>query len=487
MVPAELLRRRDSGRGPARRNGTVVREVTSRVRFRLTGIAVGILAVAVVTVAVELLDDYAPVLSLGALYIFAVLPVAVVWGIGYALPVAVASMLTFNFLFLPPTYSFTLAESQNWVALAVYLVTAVVVSDLAARARNRAAEAEQREREAAFLARTSATLLESMHVEDELRSIAVDLARVLGTGDARIETGSAQPSRGDEIGWDLVTGEQQVGRLFLRRGESLDDAVAGRVLPGLASVIAVAVDREQLAQHALEAETFRRSDEVKTAILRTVSHDLRSPLTAIRASVEALANATLELSDTDRASLIETIALETKRLGRLVENLLDLSRLEVGAATPLQELHTLDDLVGRALGELGEGAGRVSVSLPDVMPVLRVDAAQIERVLVNVLENALKFSAGQVQLVAARAQDEVVVRVLDDGPGLTQDELGRIFEPFEHGRRGETSRGAGLGLAIARGFTQANGGVLWAEPNAGGGAVFVLSLPSPTTKASVLA
>jgi two-component system sensor histidine kinase KdpD len=436
---------------------------------------------------VELLDHVAPVLSLGVLYVFAVLPIAIVWGAAYAIPVAIGSMLAFNFLFLPPLYTFTLTDEENWVVLAVYLVTAVVVSELAARARNRAADAEQREREAAFLARTSAALLESVHVEDKLRVIAVDLARVLGTEAARIEIGSAPRPRDDEIGWDLVTGERRVGGLFLGRGGNLDDAIAGRVLPGLASVIAVAVDRERLAQRALEAETFRRSDEVKTAILRTVSHDLRSPLTAIRASVEALANATLELSATDRASLIETIALETKRLGRLVENLLDLSRLEVGAATPLQELHTLDDLVGRALGELGEGAGRVSVSFPEEMPVVRVDAVQIERVLVNVLENALKFSAGQVQLVAARAEDEVVIRVLDDGPGLTQEELGRIFEPFEHGRRGETSQGAGLGLAIARGFTQANGGVLWAEPNAGGGAVFVLSLPSPSTKASVLA
>ena len=123
------------------------------------------LAIAAVTLAVELLDGFAPVLSLGALYVFAVLPIAIVWGIAYAIPVAVGSMLAFNFLFLPPLYSFTLADGQNWVALAVYLAAAVVASELAARARRRAADAEQREREATFLANTSATLLESIRVE----------------------------------------------------------------------------------------------------------------------------------------------------------------------------------------------------------------------------------------------------------------------------------------------------------------------------------
>ena len=447
------------------------------------------LAVALVTATVALLDDVAPVVSLGVLYVFAVLPIAVVWGTAYALGVAIASMLAFNFFLLPPLYSFTLADSENWVALAVYLVTALVVSELAARGRNRAAEAEQREREAAFLARTSATLLESVHVQDELRSITVDLARVLGTDEGRIELDSRRRADPGEIALDLTAGRRHVGRLYLPRGASVDDAVAARVLPGLASLLAVASDRERLAHRALEAETLRRSDAVKTAILRTVSHDLRSPLTGIRTAVEALTNPDLSLSAADRRELIETVDIDSRRLARLVENLLDLSRLEVGAAEPHPELLTVDDLVGRTLAELGPATDRIFVSLQDDLPPVRVDGAQIERVLVNVLENALRFSAehDRVELEGVRDEDEVRIRIVDRGPGLSERDLARIFEPFEHAASRPAQRGTGLGLAIARGFAQANGGVLWAESAPGQGTTFTLSLPAMETPAEILA
>lgn len=463
--------------------------MTDRLRFRLTGVAVGVLAIAIVTIAVELLDGHAPVVSLGALYLLAVLPVAVGWGIAYALPVAVASMLTFNFLLLPPKHSLTLADGQNWVALAVYLVTAVVVSELAARARNRAVEAEQRAREASFLARSSVALLEATRVQDELRGIGAHLAQVLGADDARIELGSQRRAGADETGLDLVAGQRHVGRVFVRRRATIDSEAAGRVLAGLASLLAVAGDRERLGHRAIEAETLRRSDAAKTAILRTLSHDLRSPLTSIRASTEALTSASLELREADRTELIEAIEIESRRLSRLVENLLDLSRLEVGAAPPRLELHTLDDLAGRALAELGADADRIAVTLPDGLPPVRVDGAQIERVLVNLLENALKFSAPDdtVEVRAERREDELLVRVVDHGPGLTESDLKRIFEPFEHGGKRPGERGTGLGLAIARGFAQVNGGVLWAESSPGQGAVFVLSMPTVSPPAEVLA
>jgi two-component system, OmpR family, sensor histidine kinase KdpD len=332
-------------------------------------------AVAVVTGAIFGLREVAPVLSLGVLYVFAVLPVAVFYGLAYALPVSIGSMLAFNFFFLPPLHTLALTDSENWVALAVYLVTAVVVSELAALAR-------RRERTAA------------------------------------------------------------------------------------------------------EADALRRSDAVKTAVLHAVSHDLRSPLTAIRASSEGLASASLELDDADRASLLETIRLETARLERLVANLLDLSRLEAGAARPRPELWPVDELVGRALDALGPDAERVSVSGAGSVPV-RVDAAQIERVLVNVLENALRLSspADRVEIDVSSGDAEAVVRIRDRGPGLQPQDLERIFAPFEHGPGNR--QGTGLGLAIARGFAQANGCSLWAEPRPGSGATFVLALPAAATPARI--
>jgi len=340
-----------------------------KVQQFLARAAVSVAAVAVVTGAVFGLKEVAPVLSLGVLYVFAVLPVAISYGLGYAIVVSVASMLAFNFFFLPPLHTLALTDSENWVALAVYLVTAVVVSELAAVARR--------------------------------RSLA-----------------------------------------------------------------------------AVEAEALRRSDSVKTAVLHAVSHDLRSPLTAIRAAGEGLESGSLRLDEHDRAELLETIRIETARLERLVSNLLDLSRLEAGAALPEPELWPVDELVSRALEALGADAARVSVVNAGDPPPARIDVAQLERVLVNVLENALRLSspADPVEVEVREQDGEIQIRVGDQGPGLDPDDLERIFEPFEHGERGP--RGTGLGLAIARGFAAANGCRLWAEARPGSGATFVLALPA---------
>jgi two-component system sensor histidine kinase KdpD len=330
-----------------------------------------------VTGAVFALKTVAPVLGLAILYLLAVLPVAVLYGLGYALAVSIASMLAFNFFFLPPLHTLELTDSENWVALGVFVVTAIVVSELATRARRRAFA-------------------------------------------------------------------------------------------------------------AAEADTLRRSDAAKTAVLHAVSHDLRSPLTAIRAAAEGLESGSLQLGDEDRAGLLETIRLETARLERLVANLLDLSRLEAGAAPAQRELWPVDELVSRALDALGAEASRVSVALDGEAPLVRVDAAQLERVLANVLENALRFSSppDPVELVVSSTGDDVLVRITDHGPGLEAESLERIFEPFEHGRGGR--EGTGLGLAIARGFAEVNGSRLWAEPRPGSGAAFVLAMPSAAARPTLV-
>jgi two-component system sensor histidine kinase KdpD len=434
-------------------------------------------AVAIVTGAIYVLDSFAPVLSLGVLYVFAVLPVAVFFGLGWALPVSVASMLAFNWFFLPPKHTLTLSDSENWIALAVYLVTAVVVSALAARSRAREAEARKRALEASLLAEVAGALLESEHVQGELRGISRRVAEAFGVARTRIELDSVRRPEAGESALELKAGDRSVGRLFLE--SEPDPELARRLSTSLASLLAVAVDRERLGRRAVEAETLRRSDAIKTAILRAVSHDLRSPLTAIRAATDGLDSSDLKLTDEDRASLLATIDTETKRLDRLVANLLDLSRLELGAAEPKPELWTLETLIGQALSELGASAERVAVSLaPDLEPI-EVDGVQIEHVLVNLLDNALKFSPdAPVEVQGEQLNGEVVVRVVDHGPGLSPSELERIFEPFEQGR--VPSRGSGLGLAIAQGFAQANGARLEAEQRRGGGASFVLSLPSRT-------
>jgi two-component system sensor histidine kinase KdpD len=424
-------------------------------------------SVVIVTLAIAGLKQYVPVLSLGSLYVFAVLPIAVLCGLRYAVAVSVASMLAFNWFFLDPVHTFTLADSKNWLALVVFIGTAIVVSDLAARSRRRA-------REASLLAEIATSLLERGTVSGELERISDEAARVLQVEGARITLDDDSGS-----GYALLAGGRRVGSIQLTGRQTGDASARRRLLPALASLLGVAIDRERLAQEALEAEALRRGDVIKTALLRAVSHDLRTPLMAISTSAGALARPDLAIDDADRAELLATILDASDRLDRLVDNLLDLSRLQAGAAQPDQELWEVDELIVQALDELGEEGNRVVVTFSDDSPAVRVDAHQIERVLANLVENAIKYSpAGEpVRVQVAATPSEAVIRVIDHGPGVPPEEREQIFEPFQRGTRRGDVGGAGLGLAIARGFAEANGGQLWVESRSDQGATFVLSLP----------
>jgi two-component system, OmpR family, sensor histidine kinase KdpD len=441
-------------------------------RRRLSGWLISLALLGVVTGAIELLKAHVPVLSLGVLYLFAVLPVAVFWGLAYAIPVSIASMLAFNFFFLPPLYTLTLQDSRNWFALAVFLVTAVVVSDLAARSRRQA-------RESALLAEIATSLLKRGEVSDELERIAAEAARALQVERARIDLEERpSPATEAEEPFSLAVEGRRVGTIYLERPRQGSAAARRRLLPALASLLGVAVDRERLARDALEAEALRRSDAMKTALLRAVSHDLRSPLMAILTSASALTREDLELDREDQRELATTILGEAGRLDRLVANLLDLSRLQAGAAQPEPDVWPVDDLVVQALDEIGAAGERVEVVFAEESPTVRADAHQIERVLVNLIENALKYSPPEerVHVQVTSTALEVLVRVIDHGPGIAHVDNERIFEPFQRATDGAV-RGAGLGLAIARGFADANGGRVWAESRAGQGSTFVLALP----------
>jgi two-component system sensor histidine kinase KdpD len=457
----------------------MIRGVDSqRVKRLLFGFVASVAAVAAVTGFVYLFRSSVPVLSLGVLYIFAVLPIAVVWGHGFSIPVALASMLAFNFFFLPPVHTFTLIDSRDWFALTVYLATAIVVSDLASRARRRAGEAEQREREESLLADVSAAVLYGEEAAAQLGRISGMVAGVLRVKVVGLELGPPREAGSSGRTLELRTGERTVGTLYVEDDAEIDPAVGRRFLPALASLLAVALDREQLQREALAAERLRSSDSVKTAILRAVSHDLRSPLTAIRVAAESLASASVSLSEDDKARQLDTVRHESARLDRLVANLLDLSRLEAGTAVSQRGLVAVDELVSQALSDL-ECEERVRVELPPEPPVVDVDTVQVERVLVNLLENALRLSPAEADVVirVVSAGDEVVLRVIDEGPGIPAAELDRIFEPFQQIASGDGRRGTGLGLAIARGFAEANAGRVWAESRPGEGALLAVAFP----------
>lgn len=410
--------------------------------------------------AIALLEPHVPVLSLGVLYVFAVLPVAVLWGAPLALLVSVASMLAFNWFFLPPKHTFQLSDGANWLALAVYCATAIVVGLLAARARRRSADAEQRRREADVLAEAAADLLRGIPQERALERLAEPLATAFGLDAVRLVPGEQEPD-GDERAVPVTAGRRVVATLLVDRRFGLEPAVAERLLPSLGVLFAVSED-------ALEAEALRRSDALKTALLRSVSHDLRSPLTSILAAAGALTNDELTLDAADRADLSHGIREEAERLNRVVGDLLDLSRLEAGAATPHRELWSADELVAQALPRVGQ----VSVELDEHAPPVRVDGAQVERALANLIDNALRYAPPETDVVVRveHGATEVRIHVLDHGPGVASADRARLFAPF-HGE------GTGLGLAIARGFAEVNGGHVWSQDDPAGGH-FVLALPT---------
>jgi two-component system sensor histidine kinase KdpD len=393
-------------------------------------------ALAAATGLVYALRPIAPTLSLGVVYTLAVLAVAVASGIGWSIAVSLASMLLFNLLFLAPIGTLTLADGRNWTALAVYVASGIVAGELAPRARRRAEEAEQRERETALLADVAAELL------------------VPGAAGLRLEDVQA---RAEEV---------------LR---PLDPLARTRLEAALAALVETARERTRLELETRQADALRRSDAVKTTILQAVSHDFRTPLATMRAAADGLAGGA---TDADRAVLLETLRSELDRLTRLVVNLLDLSRLQAGAAEPRPELWTADELVAMALDGL-PGAERVDVDVPDGLPPVRADATQLQRVLANLLQNALEFSpaASRVTVRARGEEGRLVVEVLDRGAGI--DDAEAVLEPFVRGRRTGVP-GTGLGLAIASGFAAANGATLSLEPRAGGGTAARVSLAVET-------
>jgi two-component system, OmpR family, sensor histidine kinase KdpD len=469
---------------------------------RRVGLAVAVVAVALCTLIVYPLGHIAPIASLSVVYIPAVLIVSVIWGGGLGFLTAVLSAAAFNFFHLPPTGRFTIHDSRNWVALITFLVVAALASWLAEIVRARTRDAQERRREADLAAEMARLLLRGDSLDDALRTAAARLAQTLELSSARIEMDARD---GDErtVAFPLREGSKRIGTLLV--GADTSEAnlrrLQERVVPALEALMSAALERERLLVGTVETASLRRADVVKTALLRAVSHDLRSPLTAISAAGDALGSPAL--TDEERKEMTGVIQEETQRLSRLVDNLLDLSRLEAGAAEPRREWVSIDELMRAAVVEVGAGPDEFSLSIDPDLPLVRLDAVQMERAFVNVLENARRHSGGHPVSVRARAVrslaparraaaqdgepdaagvrargDRIIIRVVDRGPGIPPAQLERVFEPFYRaGKPGGEHRGSGLGLAIARGFTESNGGELHVESLPGQGATFVFELP----------
>jgi two-component system sensor histidine kinase KdpD len=471
------------------------------------GVFAALASVGAATAIIVPLKELAPVDSLAVVYLLAIVVLAAVWGWALGAASAVLSAAAFNFFFLRPVGSLTLADSSSWVALSAFLVVALVVAlgvgSLGQLARARAVEADERRAEADLAAELAQLLLGAARLEEALPVAAQRLAATLGVASAGIELRDVSGD-GRRLAYRLESEGEPIGTLLLPRTLSGSERarVVARVVPSLGSILAAARHRAGLEAEVVETTALRRADTVKTALLRAVSHDLRSPLTAISAAGEAIASPAL--TPEEQTELAAIIQEEAQRLSRLVDNLLDLSRLEAGAAEPHRDSTSVEELIGAALRELGADQEEFSLSIDRELPPVRVDSVQLERAFVNVLENARRHSGGHPVSVRARAvrspagaprirrvgvdgeapdrelqgRERIIVRVVDRGPGIAPAELERVFEPFYRtGSAAHAHRGSGLGLAIARGFAEANGGSLEVESLPGQGAAFVFELP----------
>ncbi|UTI64099.1 DUF4118 domain-containing protein [Paraconexibacter antarcticus] len=442
------------------------------------GLAVAVLGVAGCTLAVAALRGLTPAASLSVLYILPVLLVATSWGLVLALATAIGSALAFNLFFLPPTGRLTVADDRNVAALGTFMVVAFVTSRVADLARARAAEAEARRQEADLAAELARGLLAGGDPGDLLRTASRRVAEALAVPAVTLERGEVPAGAdGRREAFPLRDSERTVATLLLPAG--LDPALRTRlvahVLPSLEALLAAALERDALQAEVVETQALRRSDVVKTAILRAVSHDLRSPLTGILTAGTALGSASL--GPEDREALAAGVVADAERLSHVVDNLLDLSRLEAGTAAPRTDWCAIDEVLHTAAEQAG---GDVRFALDADLPLVRADPAQLERAFTNLIANADVHGAGRPVSVRARVVGaRLVVRIVDRGPGIPAADQARIFEPFFRGGPRDPARpaGSGLGLAIVRGFVEANGGEVGVESLPGQGSSFVVTFP----------
>ncbi|MFI1657321.1 ATP-binding protein [Streptomyces sp. NPDC020472] len=400
-----------------------------------------------------------------------------------ALASAAAGSLLLNWFFTPPVHRLTIADPLNIVAIAVFFGVAMSVAsvvDLAARRTHQAARLRAESEVLSYLAgsvlrgETSLdALLERVRETFSMESVAL-LERADGAEPwtRAASVGPHPAARPEDADVDMPVGDH----LALALTGRVLPAEDRRVLGAFAAQAAVVLDRQRLVGEAEEARKLAEGNKIRTSLLAAVSHDLRTPLASIKASVSSLRSDDVEWSEQDRAELLEGIEAGADRLDHLVGNLLDMSRLQTGTVTPLIRAVDLDEVVPMALGGVPDGSAELDI--PETLPMVEIDKGLLERAVANIVENAVKYSPEDVPVAVAASAlgDRVELRVVDRGPGVPDEAKDGIFEPFQ--RLGDAPRGSGvgLGLAVARGFVEAMGGTLGAEDTPGGGLTMVLTL-----------
>ncbi|SDE63914.1 two-component system, OmpR family, sensor histidine kinase KdpD [Blastococcus fimeti] len=450
-------------------------------RRRWLGLALAVTGVPLVTALCLFAGPGVDLATVLMSFLLLVVGVALVGGLWPALLAAVAGGLAENWFFAQPTGRLTVQRLDDLVALFGGLVVAVAVATVVDRSARQAAAAARSRAETAMLAslsrsvlagnRALPSLLEQLRDAFGLRAVTM----VERTADGQTVVGSCGEPTGDTVDEVAVTDE-----LTLRLcGRSLA-AEDRRVLVAFAEQAAVALRHNRLAAQAAEADRLAAGNSMRTALLAAVSHDLRTPLAGIKAASSALRATDLALTDDDRAELVATVDESADRLTALVDNLLDMSRLQAGAVNPHLAATGLPEVVERSLAWLEpDDRARVRLHLPAELPLVLADPGLLERVVANLVGNAGRHAPGSPIVVTACATDGLVeLRVADRGPGIPPADRDRVFAPFQRLGDAPAGQGVGLGLAVARGLTEAMVGTLAADDTPGGGLTMVLALPT---------
>ncbi|MEV6284248.1 DUF4118 domain-containing protein [Kribbella sp. NPDC051770] len=423
-------------------------------------------------------------------FLFAVVVVALVGGLWPAMLAAIAGTLVLNWFFTPPTRSFTITEPNNALALGIFILVAAMVSSVVDRAARRTRQAARAAAESETLATLAGSVLRG---ETALPALLERVREAFGMTSAclmeRIDTdeltetwrpiaSAGTPTcRRPEDGDAEIPGRDDLVLVLQGRSLAADER---RLVGAFAAHAAALVDRARLTEAAAEAKPLAEADKLRTALLRAVGHDLRSPLASAKASVTSLRSSDVEWTPAERDELLETADESLDRLSRLVDNLLDLSRLQAGVLPVFTRPMALDEILPGVLEE----DSKVTVDLPSSLPLVEADPALLERVVANLLANAVRYSPpGQGPLLTGSSLGDLVeIRVVDRGPGLPVEDRDRMFAPFQRLGDTDNTTGVGLGLALARGLAEAMGGTLRPEDTPGGGLTMVVSMPSATMR-----
>jgi two-component system, OmpR family, sensor histidine kinase KdpD len=485
------------GRGLPRAQGGLTRQ------RRLAGYALAAVLTPLLTLVLANLRGDINLTSDVLAFLAAVIAVALVGGFIPALLTAVAGSLLLNYYFTPPLYKFTIAQTNNVLALLIFVAVALVVSSVVDTAARRTKQAARSGAESQLLATTAGSVLRGQQalpaVLDRVReAFGMDSVTLLERQQVRQNepgTSLPRPAAGKTGSWVAVetAGEHPVNQpedadVEIPIGDDLALALRGRPLPAtdrrvlgaFAAYAAAALEQGRLTAAAEAARPIAEADRVRTALLAAVSHDLRTPLASAKAAVTSLRSDDIEWDAADHDELLATADESLDRLAHLVDNLLDMSRLQAGALAVFPRPADLSEIVARSLDDLGPAARAVTVAIPDELPEINVDPGILERVIANLVENALRYSPADQPpaLTGSSLRGWVELRIIDRGPGIPEAHRDQMFVPFQRLGDTDNTTGVGLGLALSRGLTEAMGGTLEPDDTPGGGLTMTLSLPA---------